>query len=304
MMRTARLVLKLQRFEVVVLSIATLALSAVTLLVAARLSTLPIEIAACKYPSNCSALQEEFNQLRLQTLAFALLDLVLPTFAGLIIGVSIVAREIERGTASLPWAMSASRRGWFLWRFAILGGVVAILSLLPAITSELLAGASNPGVDMAHSFREIETRGPIIVARALAAFSLASLAGAVMGRALPGLLLATAMSAAVFFGLQLANESWLHADAAPLPEGVSLDDAIVREVGFLLPDGRIVDWETALGTMDDPNSSPADVFPERYIGVEPRFAPEKRARETASILLATFVAAALATVVVDRRRPY
>jgi hypothetical protein len=157
---------------------------------------------------------------------------------------------------------------------------------------------------MAHSFREIETRGPIIVARALAAFSLASLAGAVMGRALPGLLLATAMSAAVFFGLQLANESWLHADAAPMQEGVSLDDAVVREVGFLLPDGRIVDWETALGAIDDPNSSPADVFPERHIGVEPRFAPEKRARETASILLATFVAAALATVVVDRRRPY
>jgi len=303
-MPVVRLVLKLQRFEIVVLSIAALALTAVTLLVAARLYALPLEIAACRFPTNCSTLQDEFNRLRQQTLVFALLNVVLPIFAGLIIGVPIVAREIERGTASLPWAMSASRRGWFLSRLAILGGVVAILSLLSAITSELLSGASNPGVDMAHSFREVETRGPIIVARGLAAFSLASLAGAVMGRALPGLLLAAAMSLAVFFGLQLANDSWLHTDAGPMPEGVSVDDAVISDVGYLLPDGRIVDWDTAWQALDDPSTNPVEAFPQRYVGVEPGLAPGKRAREALVMLMASFMAAALATVVVERRRPY
>jgi ABC-type transport system involved in multi-copper enzyme maturation permease subunit len=303
-MHTARLVLKLQRFEVLVLTIAMIALTLVSLFVAGRLSAIPVELATCRDPSSCMALQEEFNQLRLQATPITLINVVLPVFAGLIVGVAIVAREIERGTATLPWAMSASRRTWFMRRIVILGGLLAALSALPWITSELLAGASNPGVDMAHSFREVETRGPIIVARVLVAFSLASLAGAVMGRVLPGFLLAVVSCAAVLFVLQLAGETWLQADAAPMPESVSVDDSFIHEIGYLLPDGRVVDWDTAWEELDDPNSNPTDAFPQRYIGVPAALAPEKRAREVVLLLASGVLAVILAAVVVDRRRPY
>lgn len=304
MTKTIRLVLKLQRFEVIVLSIAALVLTAVTLVVTSQLSALPAQIAVCPDPSTCRSLEEQFAQLKLQAAPITLLNLVLPIFAGLILGVPIVAREIERGTAALPWSMSASRRRWFLWRFMILGCVVVVLSVLAAFGSELLASASYPGLDMARSFRDVETRGLILVGRALVAFSLASLAGAIMGRTLSGLLLAIALAAAALFGLELGQEAWLRADSVPMPEGVSLDDAVVREVGYLLPDGRVVDWDTAWTALSDPNSNPADSFPERYIGVQPDLAPEKRAREVTIAVLAGLLAGGFATLVVDRRRPY
>jgi hypothetical protein len=302
-MTTLRLTLKQQRFEITVLAVATIAIAVVALVVIGRLVALPVEIANCQDPLTCGALGEELFQLMPRAFPIAALSAVIPVFAGLVIGVAVVAREIERGTAWLPWSFSPSRRTWLLRRVAVLGAVVGALALVPAVTSEMLASAANPGVDLGASFRDTGTRGPVIIARALAAFGVAVLAGAVLGRTLPALLLAMAGIAAVSVGSSLGQDIWLRAEAYPIPDTASVDDAFIRDVAFVLPDGRLVDWDTAWTELTDPNSSPMDAFPQRYIGIPGTLAPEKRAREAAIILAVGLVAAALATAVVERRRP-
>ncbi len=304
-MRTARLVLKQNRFEVIVLGGAILVLTLAILYVATRMGAFPAEIEACGDPVTCRALQETRGRLEQLATPLILLGVVLPIFVGLMFGVPLVAREVERGTASLPWAMSRSRHGWFLRRVAILGVTLAVITALPSIALDLLTQALFPDVDMAHSFMFVDERGPIVGARALAAFGVGALSGALTGRALPGLLLALVGSAMLFASLAIMDESWLRADAVPLPDDPNRPtEALIVSIGYDLPDGRTVDWETAVALLDDPNRAPEEVYPYRYIGVPAQLAPEKRAREIGVILLAGLACVGAATLVVGRRRPY
>lgn len=302
-MTTIRLTLKQQLFEITVFALATLAVAIVAVVVTGRLTALPAEIARCQDPPTCAALGQELFQLAPRAFPLAALSAAIPVFAGLVVGIAIIGREIERGTAWLPWSFSPSRRTWLMRRVIVLGVVVGALALIPAVTSEMLASAANPGAYLGASFRETAIRGPIIVARALAAFGLALLAGAVMGRMLPALLLAIAGIAAASVGVTLGHETWLRAEAYPIPETAPVDDAFIRDVAFALPDGRLVDWDTAWTQLSDPNTSPMDAFPQRYIGIPGTRAPEKRAREAAIILAVGVLAAGTSAVVVGRRRP-
>lgn len=304
-MRTARLVLKQSRFEIVVLGGALVILAIAILSVAVRLGIAAAQVEACSDAIACAAAEEARGQLDGLTIPVIFAGVALPIVAGVLFGVPLVAREIERGTASLPWAMSRSRRDWFLPRLAILGLTLAALTALPAIALEVWLRAVLPSVDVAHSYIYADARGPIVVARAVAAFSLGALCGALTGRVLPGLLLAIAASAVLLAGLQLVDDSLLRADAVPLaadPAGVG--QSLVLATGYDLPDGRIVDWETAVALIDDPNRAPEDVFPIRSIGVPANLAPEKAVREIGLILLASAACVGGAVLVVDRRRPY
>jgi hypothetical protein len=303
-MQTVRLILKVNRFEIAVLAIALLLVAFGSIYVADRLTALPGEIASCQDPSACLALQEALARLKLQSTAFPVLGVGLSIFAGVVMGVPITAREVERGTASLAWTMSPSRRVWFLRRVVILAALLAAMSVPPASALERLAAALYPGTDLNHSFLDVDTRGPIIVARALTALGISALAGTVMGRVLPGILVALCACAALFFGLQLVDDAWLRADAVPLPASPQVLDSLIFDVAYELPDGRVVDWATARATLEDPPENFADVFPERYIGVSVDVAPEKRAREIGVILGVGLAMVTAASFVVMRRRPY
>lgn len=304
-MRTARLVLKQNRFELSVLGGAILVLTVAILYLATRLGALPAEIDACSDAAACAALQESRGQLDQVATQLMIVGVVLPIFVGLMLGVPLVAREVERGTASLPWAMSPSRHGWFLRRVAILGLTLAAIAALPSVALEALTQSLLPDVDTTYSYIFADSRGAIVAARALAAFGVGALAGAVTGRALPGLLLAMLGAALLFVGLQILDESRLLADAVPLPDDPSRPtQSLILETRFALPDGRIVDWETAVALINDPNRAPEDVYPVRLIGVPAQLAPEKRAGEIAVILLSGVTCVGAATLVVDRRRPY
>ena len=84
------------------------------LYVATRLGALHAKIEACGDPVTCGALPEARGRLEQLATPLTMAGVGLPIFAGVIFGVPLVARGVERGTASLPWAMSSSRHGWFL----------------------------------------------------------------------------------------------------------------------------------------------------------------------------------------------
>lgn len=304
-MGTAHLVLKQSRFEIVVLGGALVILALAILTVAVRLGIAAAQVEACYDAITCAAAEQARAQLDGLTVPIISAGVGLPILAGVVFGVPLVAREIERGTASLPWAMSRSRRDWFLPRLAVLGVTLACLTALPAIALEVWMRAVLPSVEFAHSYAYADARGPIVVARAVAAFSLGALCGALTGRVLPGLLLAIAASAALLAGLQLVDDSLLRADAVPLAaDSAGVGQSLVFATGYDLTDGRIVDWETAVALINDANRAPEEVFSLRFIGVPANLAPEKAVREIGLILLASAACVGAAVLVVGRRRPY
>lgn len=305
MIQTVRLVLKQSRFEVVVLGGTLVVLGIAIGYLAWRLASYQADVQACLDPTACRLIREE--HLRFESLAtpFAAAGVLLPILAGIILGVPIVAREVEQGTASLPWSISSSRLNWLFKRVAILGIVLGAVAAIPSIALDQLTGALLPNVDVSHSYQLADARGAIVEARTFAAFGIATFAGALTGRSLAGVLLAIFASAALLVGLQSLDEAWLRSDAVLLPDPPGAPtESLITSIGYALPDGRIVDWATAIQVIDDPSVAPEDVFPPRYFGVSAALAPDKRLRESGIILLAGFVCVASAAFVVDRRRPY
>jgi hypothetical protein len=197
--RSLLLMLKPMRFEVLVLAGLGLVLAAWAAYVAMDIRSLG-DLGDCfrvrdafqlQGDSACIASLNRFDALRngegQQVMGFMG---VLPFVTGTILGVMVVAREIETGTAPLAWVLARSRRGWFLARLARFAPVAVALTLIPAVASEILESYLEPTVSPGASFIDWGSRGPLLVIFALVALALASAVGAAVGRMLPALLVA------------------------------------------------------------------------------------------------------------------
>jgi hypothetical protein len=150
---------------------------------------------------------------------FFSLMLAFPVLAGLVVGVPAVAREIERGTAPLPWTLDGSRSRWLAIRSAILTAVV-IGSFIPlALATDWLEGARSPLVDPAASFADEGVRGILLIARALAGFAIGLLVGLILGRQLPGLIVGVVLGAVVLVGATVTMDVWSETVAIVRPVG-------------------------------------------------------------------------------------
>ncbi len=116
------------------------------------------------------------------------LALVAP-IAGLILGVPVVARELELRTTALAWSLQGTRRRWLAARTIpmLLVGLVAFL-ILGAVGS-LFFGALARG-SQSQALTEVASDGLALVARALSAFGVALLMGAMVGRTMPAFIVA------------------------------------------------------------------------------------------------------------------
>jgi hypothetical protein len=114
---------------------------------------------------------------------------VAPGLLGLILGVPIVARELELRTAAFAWALTPSRFGWLMARFLpmLLVGVLALGVIAWAGTTLFDAmWLARRGPDLT----EVAGLGIALVARGLAAIVVALLIGSLVGRTMPALLIA------------------------------------------------------------------------------------------------------------------
>ncbi|MGH2966866.1 MAG: hypothetical protein ACRDMH_15985 [Solirubrobacterales bacterium] len=137
----------------------------------------------------CDALMERFGALGADALyARAGLALLAP-IVGLILGVPIVAREIELRTTDLAWSLTLRRSRWLLSRLvpmlalALVGFMILGFSGSTLFTA-IKAGRASP------ELTEVASQGPTLVARGLMAMGIAVLLGAVIGRTMPAFLLA------------------------------------------------------------------------------------------------------------------
>ncbi len=323
MLSRFRLAVRIQRFEVwsCVLIVAVVGITA--LIVRARLEGVgaPVE---CLTPwifedlvydaARCDPLREAFFRIKWDESGLVMGAMnVLPLVVGLVLGVGLVGREIEEGTAPTVWALAGSRRRWLLGRLVPILLVLVALLAFAAITSEILASARVPWQLGRPAFDDAGLHGPGVVLRGVAAFGLALAVGAWSGRMLPTILISGLLALFLFVGGQLLLISWIEANAHEIAvpswyNGEYDGGRFVGQSTYVLPDGRAVN-----GSMDIFALAPAGVDPEAWFadevekiatGVHSPDYPAWLVTEVAAFGAFGIAWLAATFAIVDRRRPF
>ncbi len=248
----------------------------------------------------------------------------LPAVVGAIIGVPIVARELELRTASVAWSLQGIRWRWLVARLwpmlliALIGG-----ALVGIATSELRV-AQEASPFESGTIGDISRQGPVLFGRVVLALGLGLLAGAVVGRTLPAFLVVGILVAAwlVVGGphvARLAAESHVsYATDEAVSGGEGGGYGEVRPLEWLgeayrEPSGRIVDgslYELACAGANQPGSDCPDNALDAYADYVPmvRIVPQSargdiERAEVAAGLAVGSLAILLTFPVVARRRP-
>lgn len=314
----ARLSWRIQRFELVSVAILVILLALAASLAREHLAALSVP-AACfaellsagpLSESECVALALRFFAIDnreaipvMQAMSLA------PLVAGMLLGVGLVSREVETGTAALAWALSGSRVRWLAARMLpVMAALIVLLAVLAVVSDGLLA-ARQPWVAQGRSLVDLDGHGGILILRGVIAFLLAVLVGAVVGRTLPSVIVATVVVAvAGLLGASLANW-WLQGhvtyvtqrvDSVSLPGGYSFG-SMSRGA-----DGVVVSDEVALSNAP-PGEDPTMWVVEHYENVQavvPGTAyPDYLAVEALAGSSVAVVIVVCLLVTIERRRP-
>ncbi len=223
MRTTVRLAFTLQRFELVAALLAALGLAGAALLVAAELNGMTLTRAcllgaAAATGGDCDSALRSFNAVNesqagpvMAAMAF------LPLAAGLLLGVPLVGREIEQHTLATAWSLTGARRRWLLARVVPLLLVLGVLLAVSGWAASELEHARVPGLDPAASFGDFALRGWIVVARGALAFGVGLLAGALLGRVLPALIVGGAIVVACALLSGAGMQVWLSGQTVVAP---------------------------------------------------------------------------------------
>ncbi len=259
-------------------------------------------------PAMCEQAMMAFQEVTYSPLG-SIVRMVLyaaPFILAALAGVSVVSREIERGTARLAWSLAPSRARWFVGRTVPVLVVVAALAFVDAVAMDRITSATQPGIDTANAFIEFGGRGVVLAARAVFVFAIAVLIGAWLGRALPAVLLTIVVAV---FGL--AGGSWAHnrilaSEAIVIPGEQYNPENMTFNSGFAGPDGRFISWEVMNQIDPMPQDGTTDwvpIYPPAQLAVPGSRYRFVEARETVVLLLGGLGALVLAALQVRRARP-
>ena len=318
-MKALLLTLRAHRFETIVVGAFIAAALGGAGFVVARLSLSGIPVACFHDPSSdilCAGLTGQIRQY-LDFAGnwgyFALGGFVLlPIVSGLFLGIALAGKEIDRGTTVFAWSLTPSRRRWLFGRVAPVAVGIVLATLAAGVIADRLEAVRDPGVDPSLTFEHIGLRGVVIAGETLAVFGIALAAGAVVGRILPALLIALAISVGVIAGSYMLTDAMLKTETVLIPgiDGGPTGAARWRTVDFKVqaPTGEIMTWQEAYDRYGDPGAlqggdsgvsqlrtilevNPAEMYP---------LVTDRIALIYAAIGLSCIV---IAFAAVDRRRP-
>jgi hypothetical protein len=315
--RAWRLAFKMQRLELVIFLAAAVLLVVASVLIAWGASEARASFDACYQAQGTDtgcATSPSLNDFSMWG-GFARLGAFLTPFAlGLILGIPVVAREIEGRTAGIAWTLSRSRSRWLIQRVLPLVVVVIVLAAAIGIGSEFVT-RTNPFADLAANpgFADYTSRGVLLPVRALAVLLLAIALGAIVPRQLPALLLAIGFTIALFVGLSIGMDTWMTAEARPIPfnetrfgafgEGPRIFDMAYQEDAT----GEVItmnDFYNRYGEIAFPDDEQApEGFTQVAIGIPGDQYWTWALRESAILGAVALAGGGLATLVVRRRRP-
>jgi len=212
----ARLSFRLQRLEMLLVGAAVFVASGLMLWWAFELDGIVQAYPDCDYfdPAlACEAAGQRFSA------TFSTAEIIIRNTwlagcaVGLVLGVPVVAREIEHRTAQVAWAISRSRVRWLFGRVAFPALVAVVLGVALAVTTEVLATAMRPDVDLSRDFNFHGNRGPLIIGRAVLGLGAGVLVGAVVGRQLPALLLGVFVVGGLYGVSSILLPQWYRGEA-------------------------------------------------------------------------------------------
>jgi hypothetical protein len=236
---------------------------------------------------------------------------LLPATAGALVGSQLVGREIEQRTAVLGWSIDPSRRRWLAERAISALAIAGIVGVVAAIASTRLATAAFPGVDLWQAFLGFGFWGPPLVLRGIAAVAVGLLAGAVLGRMVPALLVSLALSAALLIGIDLVAPGLMPTRTIDDAGGRDRDmTALYVDSTLRAADGRTLTFAearlSAPSGLDE--GAMSDWIYTHYVPLAVVIpgdeAPLARLASAIAMLGITALALVATAAVVSKRRPY
>lgn len=234
---------------------------------------------------------------------------VLPFAAGVVLGVPLLAREIEHRTAQLAWPLARSRARWLALRLVPVALIGVVLVAAPALTGQILARSEFPVISPDANFEGYGERGFLPVVRFGLAFVASALVGGWIGRQLPALLVAGLLALGIGTAASIWHGNWVE-PVEGNPEVFqpidSLGDMYVG-VRYRLHGNWIGEeeaWER-LSEFDLEGENPnAAELPEQvtYVLYGERYL-EVVARESTALAVGGLALGVLLLLVVQRRRP-
>ena len=327
LLRSARVTLRLHRFELGAAILACLAVAAMALAVRRELEGLELPDGCLGdhalagdggVAEACAAGLAAYTRiLVLQGEQVFRVSSLLPFVVGVLVAVPIVGRELEAGTAHIAWSLDGSRARWLrrqLWPVAL---VVALAMATAVVATEWLALADHavgrPALGL------LGTAGLPLLARLVAAFGIGLLTGALIPRTLPALIIGLALCLVLLLGIGQARDAWIDGQApAARPAEAPEDSWIDTTWAWRAPDGRVLSRTEGSALVPDAVEMgdvglPAPTMSIAWLGDRGyAYLPMGIAEREAMVwylydpllYLAVGAAATLAAfVVVDRRRP-
>ena len=333
MRTTLRILLKTYRFELIAIALACLALAGAEIVVRGQLDAVALP-AECQFSQSfgpfgqqivatpaptldplteaaCEVKQTAYYEIDQRATELLGFGTILPILAGILLGVAVVGRELESGTASLAWTLSRSRRRWYLTRAVLLALILGLLLFIPGLAANVLEHARQPKVDPGSSFNDGGERGPVFAMRGVLTYALGVVAGAVLGRQLPAVIVTIALTLVVFTGFETSVVRWERtlADWRPADTNGNVADLTFDEEFRDRATGQVADQNEVMNSAPQASQGGPDfdwinshyeyvvlVLPgSRYGSV---VAAESGALGAATILLLGF-----GMLVVNRRRP-
>jgi hypothetical protein len=318
-LRAWRLAFKMQRLELLIFVATAILITVASLLIAWGASEARASFDACYQAQGTDAgcgTSPSLNDFSTWA-GFTRIGAFLAPFAlGLFLGVPVVAREIEGRTAGIAWTLSRSRTRWLLQRAVPLLVVVIVLAAAIGIGSEFVT-RTNPYAELAANpgFADYTGRGWMLPVRAIPVLLVAIAIGAMVPRQLPALLLAGAVTLALFVGLTIGMDTWMTAEAEPIPfeqedsrfgpfsDGPRIFDVAYREdaTGKVISMNDFYNQHGDIALPDGESDPPG--FTQVAIGIPGSQYATWVLRESAIMGGLALVSGGLAAFVVARRRP-
>lgn len=313
-LRGWRLAFAMQRIELLLFLAAAVLLVVASLLIAWQTSEVRAEFTACMQRlgpgANCSPSSPSLNDFSTWG-SFAKLGAFLTPFAlGLVLGVPVVAREVEGRTAPIAWTLSRSRLRWLVLRVAPLVVVVVLVAALVGVASEFVT-RTNPFADYASNpgFADYTSRGFMLPIRALVVLSVAIAVGAMVPRQLPALLLAAGVTLALFVGLTIGMDAWMTSEAEPIVmDEVQLGGPRIFDSAFRNDaTGEVISMNEFYNRYGDVAIPDGEQDPKGFTQVAIGIPGDQYAtwvlRESAFLGVLALISSVVALGVVNRRRP-
>jgi hypothetical protein len=305
---------RLQRWEIAAVAIAAAGLSILALLLAFRFDELvagcraaAVVVAPCGGLREAGTIYDNEAQANLGLVRQGLA--IVPFAAGVILGVPLLAREIEHRTAHLAWPLARSRARWLALRLVPVALIGVVLVAAPALSGQILARSEFPVISPDANFEGYGERGIPPVVRFGVVFVASALVGAWIGRQLPAVLVAGLLALGIGTAASVGHGHWvepLEGNPDVLQPIDSLGDMYVG-VRYRLHGNSIGEeeaWER-LSAFDLEGETPnAGELPEQvtYVIHGERY-PEVVVRESIALTGAGLLLGGALLLVVQRRRP-